>query len=52
MKENEFELEQTPDDGITSLRFSPFNNELLIVSSWDKVWRSIQFKFTFLITSY
>lgn len=38
MKENEFELSQTPGDGISSLRFSPFDNELLIVSSWDKVY--------------
>ena len=34
---NEFQLEQPPSDGISSVKFSPTSASFLIVSSWDTV---------------
>lgn len=33
--ENEYTLSSPPKDGISSLAFSPYNNHLLLVSSWN-----------------
>ena len=34
---NEFQLEQPPSDGISSVKFSPTSASFLVVSSWDTV---------------
>ncbi len=34
---NEFQLEQPPSDGISSVKFSPTSASFLVVSSWDSV---------------
>ena len=34
---NEFQLEQPPTDGISSVKFSPKSASFLVVSSWDTV---------------
>ena len=34
---NEFQLEQPPNDGISSVKFSPKSASFLLVSSWDTV---------------
>lgn len=34
---NEFQLEQPPSDGISSVKFSPNPASFLVVSSWDTV---------------
>lgn len=34
---SQFELIDPPTDGITHVCFSPYDNNLLLVSSWDKV---------------
>ncbi|NWT87803.1 BUB3 protein, partial [Lanius ludovicianus] len=36
---NEFKLNQTPDDGISSVKFSPNTSQFLLVSSWDTTVR-------------
>ena len=33
----EFELRDPPKDGVSSLNFSQFSNNLLLSTSWDKV---------------
>lgn len=32
---NEFKLNQPPEDGISSVKFSPNTSQFLLVSSWD-----------------
>ena len=34
---NEFQLDQPPSDGISSVKFSPTSASFLVVSSWDTV---------------
>ena len=34
---NEFQIEQPPTDGISSVKFSPKSASFLLVSSWDTV---------------
>jgi hypothetical protein len=38
MQVGQFELATPPNDGITNVTFCP-NTQLLLVSSWDSVWR-------------
>lgn len=46
---SQYELRDPPTDGITQICFSPYNKDLLLVSSWDKVnYRNISYeKYTF-----
>lgn len=40
---SQYELRDPPTDGITQICFSPYNKDLLLVSSWDKVnYRNIK----------
>lgn len=32
---NEFKLNQPPEDGISSVKFSPNTSQFLLISSWD-----------------
>ncbi|KAG2236308.1 WD40-repeat-containing domain protein [Thamnidium elegans] len=36
---SQYELRDSPTDGITQICFSPYNKDLLLVSSWDKTLR-------------
>ncbi|CAH3024571.1 unnamed protein product [Porites evermanni] len=37
---NEFQLEQPPSDGISSVKFSPTSASFLVVSSWDTSYKT------------
>lgn len=42
---SQYELRDPPADGITQICFSPYNKDLLLVSSWDKVnYRNISYE--------